>query len=130
MNKLIFGALLGICATGAFAQVAGQQVCAAAGQGGATNVSGSTNGNLFVRVAFTATCSTNTVVVYSDDGTKVWAAGASTKGQSGFGGSTNGGSVSNVGLCNANKACGTAAATLAYVGAAPLTAAAAMGNTN
>ncbi len=106
MKKTIIALALAACSS--FAMAAATQVCT---NGTPTNVPGATDGTLFVRVIFAPTCSTNTIMVQDDDGTKVWAGAASSKGQSLFGGSTNGGSVGNLGQCNLGKACGTPAAT-------------------
>lgn len=124
MKKLIIALALGACTSGAMA--ATTDVCAA---GTPSNVVGATDGTKFVRVTFAPTCSTNTVMVGDDDGTKYWGTSASVKGQSIFGASTNGGSVPNMGQCNSGKACGATAATRTAI-TAKMTDAAALGNTN
>lgn len=124
MKKLIIALAIGACSSAAMA--ATTDVCSA---GTPFNVVGATDGTKFVRVTFAPTCSTNTVMVGDDDGTKYWGASASVKGQSIFGASTNGGSVPNLGQCNAGKACGATAATKTAV-SAQMNAAATLGNTN
>ena len=124
MKKIIIALVLGVSSS--FAMAAETTVC---NNGTPTNVPGATDGTLFVRVTFSPTCSTNTVMTQDDDGTKVWATAASSKGQSVFGGSTNGGSIANMGACNAGKACGTPAATLTTI-KTKMAAAGAFGNTN
>lgn len=123
MKKLIIALALAAC--GSVSMAAVTTVCNVGIQ---TNVPGATDGTLFVHTTFAPTCSTNTVMLLDDDGTKVWGASASIKGQSIFGGSTNGGSVGNLGQCNGGKACGAAAATATAV-SGKMTNAAALGNT-
>ena len=123
MKKMIIA--LALVASSSVVMAANLTVCSV---GTSTNVPGATDGSKFVRVTFAPTCSTNTVVVVDDDGTKVWGASASVKGQSLFGGSTNGGSVGNMGPCNNGKACGATEATTTAV-QGKMTAAAALGNT-
>lgn len=125
MKKTIIALAFGLCSS--FAMAGNTQVCYNSGTPKA-NVPGAADGSLFVRVTFAPTCSTNTIMVQDDDGTKVWAAAASSKGQSLFGGSTNGGSVGNMGACNGGKACGTPDATNTAV-EGKMTAAKALGNT-
>lgn len=125
MKKTLIALAFGLCSS--FAMAAPTLVCNNSSTPSA-NVPGATDGSLFVRVTFAPTCSTNTVLVQDDDGTKVWAGSASSKGQSLFGGSTNGGSVGNMGQCNSGKACGTAGATKTAVDGI-MTAAKALGNT-
>jgi hypothetical protein len=124
MKKLIIALVLGAC--GSVAMAATTDVCSV---GTASNVVGSTDGSKFIRVTFAPTCSTNTVIVGDDDGTKYWGTSASVKGQSIFGASTNGGSAGNLGACNSGKACGTAAATKTAI-TAQMATAATLGNTN
>jgi hypothetical protein len=124
MKKIIIA--LALAASSSVAMAAVTTVCNATPT--PTNVPGRTDGTLFVRATFAPTCSTNTIMQVDDDGTKVWGASASIKGQSVFGGSTNGGSVGKLANCNAGKACGTAAATTTTV-SGQMTAAAALGNT-
>lgn len=123
MKKLIIALALAACGTVAMA--ATTDVCVA---GTVTNIAGATDGSKFVRTLFAPTCGANTVIVADDDGTKFWGTSASIKGQSIFGGSTNGGAVSKFADCNAGKACGTAAATKTAI-TGQMTAAAALGNT-
>lgn len=127
MKKLAFGFALAAMSSVALAQTT---ICLATGAP-AANVDGAPDGNTFVRATFAPTCGANTVMVYQQDTGKLWAASASSKGQSFFGASTNGGSVGNIGPCNAGKTCGvpaTVASNLA--GNAALGKAATLGNTN
>jgi hypothetical protein len=123
MKKIIIALALAAC--GSVAMAATTDVCVA---GTVTNIAGATDGSRFVRTLFAPTCGGNTVIVADDDGTKFWGTSASVKGQSMFGGSTNGGAVGNLGACNSGKACGTTAATKTAI-TAQMAAAAALGNT-
>ena len=125
MKKLILALTLVTCSSVALA--ASAALCSA-GPTPAGNVTGATDGTTFVRATFAPTCSPNTVMIYEQDTGKLWAAAASTKGQSFFGSSTNGGSVGSLGQCNTGKTCGDAAAVKTKL-ETPLTAAAALGNT-
>jgi hypothetical protein len=125
MKKLIIALVLGAC--GSAAMAATTDVCAPGSP--PFNVIGAVDGSKFIRVTFAPTCSTNTVMVGDDDGTKYWGTSGSVKGQSIFGASTNGGSAGNMGPCNAGKACGTTAATKTAI-TGKMTDAAALGNTN
>jgi hypothetical protein len=82
-----------------------------------------TAGN-FVKVAFTPTCSVDTLVQVDQDQVKLWGASASLKGKKYFSGSTAGGAIVPVADCAASTGC-TAATDIA----AGMTAAAKMGGT-
>ena len=113
MKKIIVALALAVCSSVSMAQT----VTTACSPGNTTvvNVPGKQDGTLFVRTTFAPTCSANSVVQVSDDAVKVWGVSASVKGQSIFGGSTNGGTVGNLGPCNSGKACGTPADTLTAI---------------
>ena len=121
MKKIIIALALAACSSVSMAATTACNV------GIQQNVPGATDGSKFVRVQFAPTCSTNTYMTVDDDGTKVWGASASVKGQSVFGGSTNGGSVGNMGPCNSGKACGPTNAASSV--STTMTAAALLGNT-
>ena len=82
-----------------------------------------TAGN-FVKVAFTPTCSVDTLVQVDQDQVKLWGASASLKGKKYFAASTDGGAIVPVADCAASTGC-TAATDIA----AGMTKAAAMGGT-
>ena len=125
MKKIIIALALAACSSVTIAATSELAVCTASTP---VNVPGTQDGTLFVRTTFAPTCSVNSIVVVNDDAIKVWATGASIKGQSIFGGSTNGGTVGNMGPCNSGKACGTAADTTTAV-KTKTTAAGALGST-
>lgn len=124
MKKILFVGMVALFSSATMAQTV---ICSATGTP-IVVIPGSSDGSTFVRNAFNPTCSPNTHMIFEQDGGALWAAAASSKGATVFGGSTNGGSVKSVGLCYSDsKTCGTTAPTRA---SALLATAKTIGDTN
>ena len=111
MKKIILASLLALTGSVAMAATA----CSA---GVSTAVPGSTDGSTFVRVGFSAACSANSIVVYTDSAAnqKVYGGAVSVKGASYYGGSTLGGAIQRVGACTNNSCGGTEGTSKAAAG--------------
>ena len=114
MKKIILSSVLAVAAVGANA--ASQSLCTG-NPSNAVQVSGSSDGSTFVRVAFTPKCSNNVWLNGDDNQTYYRVGAASTKGKNYFGGSSVGGAVQPLGTCAATGCSASDAA--AGVAAAP-----------
>ena len=116
MKKIAIAMMLASFSFGAAATATGN-VCTGTVAGTATAV-GTVAASEFITTAFTPKCSANTFVSYSQSATIIGVGGASVKGKTIFGGSSEGGGVVNKGNCSGtacaqSDASGQASASLA-----------------
>ena len=116
MDKRILAALALVAVSG-FAQAASTAVCGGATQAtNGTTISSSTDG--FVKVDLTPKCSANVNMAYDQTGTTFGVCSNSVKGKNNFGGSTEGGGVTQKSACAAGGYTAPTAAAAGCSGAA------------
>ena len=104
MKNIILGSVLTIAAVTSITAQA--EAFCAGGPAGASTVTAAAADTSFVKVAFTPKCSANVFLQGDDRSATVYTVGAaSVKGKTYFGGTSEGGSVGNVGECDKTAGC-------------------------
>lgn len=109
MKKSIVSAVV-LAALPLFSYAAATGDVCTGGNSGAVTITAATDGSEFLKRNFTAQCSSNVVLGYSQNGTALAVASASSKGKTYYHGSTNGGAVTRESDC-ASSGCGTGSLT-------------------
>lgn len=98
MKKIALAMVLAGFSFGAMAAATGD-ACTGTAAGTATGAPGT---NEFIKAEFTPKCSANTFVSFSQTATAIGVGSASIKGKNRFGGSSEGGGVTQRGACSAS----------------------------